>query len=164
MRFAWFGISPTDHNHGDGRVRRGRLIELLRVELDSVAALPEPSRTGTPCASVVTSAAVTSGVGLRTVRRTSALPKRSGRRLRHAAGPERAVGELARQLGRPAEASRLEITDPDLAASHYLSLTVDEVLQREHVAGHAVVDGLIRAGVCMSSCMATALGTAGGND
>jgi hypothetical protein len=38
------------------------------------------------------------------------------------AGPERGVGELAGQVARNADVSGLEITDPDLAASHYLSL------------------------------------------
>lgn len=65
----------------------------------------------------------------------------------HAAGPEQAVGALAHRLARHAKASGLRITDPDLAASHYLSLTVGEVLQREGVADDATVDGLIRTGV-----------------
>lgn len=66
----------------------------------------------------------------------------------HTAGPDRAVGALAEQFARHAGANGLDVTDPDLAASHYLSLTVGEVLQRGlRAADDALIDDLIRAGV-----------------
>lgn len=63
----------------------------------------------------------------------------------HAAGPERAVGELADRLAAFASEGRLAIDDAGLAASHYLSLTVGEVWQRE--VDDAAADELLCAGV-----------------
>jgi hypothetical protein len=72
---------------------------------------------------------------------------RSASHLHRAAGPERAVGALCCQFARHAAAGGLEIGDPDLAASHYLSLTVGEARQRDIEVDDIAVDELIRAGV-----------------
>lgn len=49
----------------------------------------------------------------------------------HAAGPTRAVGELAARFEQLATAGVLEVTDPQLAASHFLALSIGEVLHAD---------------------------------